>query len=186
MADERKSLWQGIKDSVAEANQRYQERAAETAARGLVDDGTTLTIYRDGTFTTKSMLWGESERDRLLGFEHDVDSMRRKSTSGRGAAAVMTGGMSPSGLQQSRRCLRDGHGREHRDTDVHDAEPERRPPTTIRSLKAATDAVLAQASPTVQNPSTDVAAQLKQLADLHAAGALSDVEFAAAKGRLLG
>src|SRR5262245_34494708 len=32
---------------------------------------------------------------------------------------------------------------------------------------------------------TDLAAKIKQLADLHAAGALSDDEFAAAKARLL-
>lgn len=186
MADERKSLWQGIKDSVAEANQRYQERAAETAARGLVDNGTTLTIYSDGTFTTKSMLWGESERERLLGFEHDMDSMRRKSTSGRGAAAIMTGGVSLFASNNRGVVYVTVTGESTGIRTYTTRNPSGTLLTTIRSLKAAADAVLAQASLTLQNPSTDVAAQLKQLADLHAAGALSDVEFAAAKGRLLG
>jgi hypothetical protein len=49
-------------------------------------------------------------------------------------------------------------------------------------------AVPQQAAPVPQQPSgpTSMSDQLKQLSDLHASGALSDDEFAAAKSRLLG
>jgi hypothetical protein len=43
-----------------------------------------------------------------------------------------------------------------------------------------------QTAPNAPAPGpTDVAAKLKQLADLHSSGALTDEEFAAAKGKLL-
>jgi multidrug resistance efflux pump len=41
-------------------------------------------------------------------------------------------------------------------------------------------------APPVAAPATDVVGQLKQLADLKAAGVLSDAEFEAAKAKLLG
>lgn len=43
----------------------------------------------------------------------------------------------------------------------------------------------APAIPAAAHQATDVAAQLKTLAELHAGGALSDDEFASAKARLL-
>jgi hypothetical protein len=65
-----------------------------TLASGKIDKGgTTLTLYRDGTFTTMG-LFSTSKPDRLVAFSSDIDSMRRKSTTGRGAAALATGGMS--------------------------------------------------------------------------------------------
>lgn len=61
---------------------------------GKIDKaGTTLTLYRDGTFTTTGMIF-TSNPDRLVGFSADTDSMRRKSVTGRGAAFIATGGLS--------------------------------------------------------------------------------------------
>ena len=49
--------------------------------------------------------------------------------------------------------------------------------SSIRSLKAAADSVIAQASPsTATQGEVDHVAQLKQLAELHQAGALTDTE----------
>lgn len=184
---ERKSLWQGLKESVAEASRQYAEAAAETMARGLVDNSTTLTIFKDGTFVTKST-WGESERDRLLGFEHDIDSMRRKSVSGRGAAAVMTGGISLLASNNRGVVYVTVIGESTGVRTYTTRNPSGTALTTIRSLKAAADTVVAQTSASGGGapPVGDVAAQLQQLADLRASGALSDSEFAAAKARLLG
>lgn len=44
----------------------------------------------------------------------------------------------------------------------------------------------ATASAPAPAPSGDLTSKIKQLADLHATGALSDAEFAAAKSKLLG
>jgi Short C-terminal domain len=43
-----------------------------------------------------------------------------------------------------------------------------------------------RAPPPAASQATDVTAELKRLADLHAQGALSDEEFAAAKAKVLG
>lgn len=51
-----------------------------------------------------------------------------------------------------------------------------------RSPQAGADALSAPPQPT----SPDVAEKLKELAGMHASGALSDAEFAAAKAKLLG
>jgi hypothetical protein len=64
-------------------------------ASGKIDKNTTLTFYSDGTFTTMG-LFITSEPDRLVGFSFDIDSMRRKSVTGRAAAALITQGMSLS------------------------------------------------------------------------------------------
>ncbi|MEV6964695.1 SHOCT domain-containing protein [Hamadaea sp. NPDC051192] len=44
----------------------------------------------------------------------------------------------------------------------------------------------AAAMPAAPQPGVDLTAELKKLADLHTAGALTDEEFATAKARLLG
>ncbi|PXW33686.1 UNVERIFIED_CONTAM: ribosomal L7/L12-like protein [Williamsia faeni] len=62
-------------------------------ASGMIDQKTTFALYRDGTFTTKGAFL-TSMADRLVAFSFDTDSMRRKSTTGRGVAAVATGGLS--------------------------------------------------------------------------------------------
>lgn len=59
--------------------------------------------------------------------------------------------------------------------------------TDAAAFKAAlTDLVLGSHAPAVTTAAPDVLAQLKNLADLHASGALSDEEFAAAKALLIG
>jgi len=59
--------------------------------------------------------------------------------------------------------------------------------TGTRSLKQAADVATAPPVPTPAAPTPDanIASQLHKLVDLHAAGALTDAGFAAAKKRLL-
>lgn len=223
-----------------------------------------------------------SEPDRLVAFSFDVDSMRRKSITGRGAAALVTGGMSVV-ASNNRGVIYVTITGERSGTKTYTTRnPEDKILSSIRTLQAAADTLLASPSlaltaPTLADPSSgarerfgdgpyavlldlphgvrqqiadqlkrdrpigaiktlrdalgadiglkeakhiidalrqlpdedrkeildglpqlpeegsatttqrnnDIATQLKQLADLHAAGALSDEEFAAAKTRLL-
>ncbi|WP_234788789.1 SHOCT domain-containing protein [Mycolicibacterium iranicum] len=171
-------------------------------ASGKIDKGgTTLTLYRDGTFTTTGMIF-TSEPDRLIGFSSDIDSMRRKSTAGRGAAALLSFGLTGAPVS-----LAAGNNRgviyvtitgEHSGTKTYTSKnPENRLLTSIRSLQASADHLIATPPPPAAvtksdqsrtnstQPSSDVATQLKMLAELHASGALSADEFAAAKSRIL-
>lgn len=162
---------------------------------GIIDKGgTTLTIYRDGTFTVKGLFF-TSEPDRLLGFSSETDSMRRKSTSGRGAAFIATGGISLLASNNRGVLYVTVTGQRSGAKTYTSKNPENRLLTIVRSLQAAADQLLAS-PPTTAAPSrqpsgtdtpkgSDIGTQLKTLADLHASGALSDSEFAAAKARLL-
>ena len=168
-----------------------------TLASGKIDKGgTTLTLYRDGTFVTMGMIFN-SAPDRLVGFSSDIDSMRRKSVTGRGAAFVATGGMSIL-ASNNRGVVYVTITGERSGTKTYTTKnPDNGLLSSIRSLQAAADALLAVPSATVtasdggsatttqRNSDSDVATQLKTLAELHATGALSDEEFAAAKARLL-
>lgn len=164
-------------------------------ASGKIDKGgTTVTLYRDGTFTTTGMIF-TSEPDRLVAFSSDVDSMRRKSVTGRGAAFLATGGISVLASNNRGVVYVTITGERSGAKTYTNKNPENKHLTTIRSLQAAADQLLASSpaavtvSAEVSAPTTqqtgDVATQLKTLADLHTSGALSDDEFTAAKRRLL-
>lgn len=163
--------------------------------RGFVDKShTAITIFGDGTFCMDMV--GLEKRDRLVGVSVDIDSMRRKSVTGRGAAAVLT-----TGLVGGPVSLLAGNNRgvlyvtitgERSGAKTYTStNPGDQLLTSVRSLKAVADQLLAThpspsgGSPEAAEPNLDVAAQLKTLAELHAAGALSDDEFTAAKARLL-
>lgn len=187
MAAERRGFWRGLKDDVTEATHKSSERAAERVANGPVDKVTSLTIYTDGTFTTKVVFGKESERDQLLGFDHDADSIRRKSATGRGTAAMMTGGASLLAANNRGVVYATVTGEITGIQTFTTRNPDGSLLTGLRRLKAATDMVLAQRDAAPEPSSaTGVAEQIEKLAALHAAGALSDEEFAAAKARLLG
>jgi hypothetical protein len=173
VADERKGFWASLAPD------------PEVLASGLVDNTTSMKIYKDGTFTTKGGFGKESVRDRLLGFDHDADSMRRKSATGRGGAALMTGGLSLLASNNRGVIYVTVTGEQTNVRTFTTRNPSGTALSSIRSLKAAADAVLAKAGASAAGGAGDVA-QLVQLAELHAAGALSDAEFAAAKARLLG
>lgn len=170
-------------------------------ASGVVDKGgTTVTLFGDGTFTTRGFT--TSQPDRLVAFSSDIDSMRRKSLTGRGAAAIVTTGLTGAPLS-----LIAGNNRgviyvtitgERSGVKTYTTRnPEDKLLSSVRSLQAAADQLLAspptrvsasdegRATATTTQQQTDVAAQLKTLAELHASGALSDEEFATAKARLL-
>lgn len=177
--------------AATEAYRRVEAARTEVLEQGSIDGKIRLTIYRNGTFTTKPVFGRESEPDRLLGFDHDIDSMRRKSVTGRSAAAVLTGGASLLASNNRGVVYVTVTGEKSGVRTFTTRNPDGHVLSSIRSLKAAVDALLessgASASPsTASAPSGSFAEQLKQLAELHAAGALSDAEFTAAKQRLLG
>lgn len=164
-------------------------------ASGKIDKGgTILTLYRDRTFTTTGIIF-TSDPDRLVAFSSDIDSMRRKSITGRGAAALVTGGMSVLASNNRGVMYVTITGQWSGTKTYTTRNPEDKLLSSIRSLQAAADQLLAtlpavgppasEGTATNTRPNSDVATQLKTLADLHAGGALSDGEFAAAKARLL-
>lgn len=175
-----------------------QATPAKVASGRIDKGGTTLTLYQDGTFTTTGMIF-TSEPDRLVGLSSDIDSMRRKSVTGRGGAAVVTTGLTGAPLS-----LFAGNNRgviyvtitgEHSGTKTYTSKnPDNKLLSTIRSLQAAADHLLLSPSAVVpasderSKPATqqnDIPTQLKMLAELHSTGALSGEEFAAAKARIL-
>lgn len=173
---------------------RNQPRPTMLASGKIDKGGTTLTLYRDGTFTTTGMIF-TSDPDRLVAFSSDIDSMRRKSVTGRGAAALFTGGMSLV-ASNNRGVVYVTITGEWSGTKTYTTRnPDDRTLSSIRSLQAAADQLLAstpavvtasdESGATATQRDGDVATQLKMLAELHATGALSDDEFAAAKARLL-
>jgi hypothetical protein len=184
--------WDGTRwtDQVRAKKQGFWASLApdpDVLATGLVDNQTTMKIYKNGTFTTKPVFGKDSHRDRLLGFEHDIDSMRRKSTTGRGAAAMLTGGVSLLASNNRGVVYVTVAGERTNVRTYTTRNPSGTTLTTIRSLKAAADNVISQTSASpAQQGGADHVSQLKQLAELHQAGALTDAEFAAAKARLLG
>jgi len=163
---------------------------------GKIDKvGTTLTLYRDGTFTTTGMIF-TSNPDRLVGFSADTDSMRRKSVTGRGAAFIATGGLSLLASNNRGVLYVTVTGELSGSKTYTSKNPENKLLSSVRSLQATADQLLASPHPptaadgntggaAAAQPAVDVASQLKTLAELHASGALSDEEFAAAKARLL-
>lgn len=153
-------------------------------ARGLIDNLTTMKIYDDGTFTTKSGFGKDSAPDRLVGFDHDADSMRRKSATGRGGAALMSGGLSLLASNNRGVLYVTVTGEKTKVRTFTTRNPSGTTLSSVRSLKAAADKLLAQSTAAAAGASE--VAQLQQLADLHKSGALSSAEFAAAKKRLLG
>lgn len=157
--------------------------AGQVMARGLVDSVTTMKVFRDGTFTVKTGFGKESAPDRLVGFEHDADSMRRKSVTGRGAAALFTGGVSLLASNNRGVLYVTVTGERTGVRTFTTRNPSGTALSSVRALKAAADSLVQQ--PTAR-ATADIPAQLRQLAELHSAGALSDSEFAAAKSRLLG
>ena len=128
-------------------------------ASGKIDKGgTTLTLYRDGSFTTTGMIF-TSEPDRLVAFSFDVDSMRRKSITGRGAAALVTGGMSVV-ASNNRGVIYVTITGERSGTKTYTTRnPEDKILSSIRTLQAAADTLLASPSlaltaPTLADPSS--------------------------------
>lgn len=164
-----------------------------TLASGKIDNGgTTLALYKDGTFTTTG-LFRTSEPERLIAFTSDVDSMRRKSVTGRGAAWFATGGMSMLASNNRGVIYVTITGAISGTKTYTTKNPEDNFLSTIRTLQSAADQLLASQplpasaglNPSPSQQGSDVATQLKMLAELHASGALSDDEFVAAKARLL-
>ena len=163
-----------------------------TLASGKIDNaGTTLALYNDGTFTTTG-LFHTGEPEHLIAFTSDIDSMRRKSVTGRGAAWFATGGMSIFASNNRGVIYVTITGAISGTKTYTTKNPGDKLLSTIRTLQTAADQLLASpptapaglsTSPSQQ--SSDVATQLKTLAELHASGALSDDEFVAAKARLL-
>lgn len=151
-----------------------------------------MRIYSDGTFATRIGPFGKwSGLDRLVAFDFDMDSMRRKSMTGRGAAALMTGGLSLAASNNRGVLYVTVTGEKTGVRTFTTRNPMGVVLTGTRSLKQAADLASAPPAPVAPTgaaamaPDAGVASQLQKLADLHAVGALTDAEFAAAKARLL-
>ncbi|MCM3897083.1 SHOCT domain-containing protein [Gordonia sputi] len=162
---------------------------APELASGQIDSSTTLRLYRDGTYTTTG-LFLTSAPDTLVDLSYDTDSMRRKSASGRGVAAALTGGASLLAANNRGVLYVTVTGATRGAKTYTTKNPSDRILTGIRSLQAAANTLIGaprdRAATPDQSPPVDMAAQLKAVADLHASGALTDEEFTAAKARLLG
>lgn len=159
-------------------------------ARGMVDNMTVMRLYSDcsyslGTFRDGGLRFG------LIAFDVDSDAMRRKSLTGRGAAALATGGLSVLAANNNRGVL---YVTVSGEMNAFKTFTTRNPSNTllsdVRTLQAAADRLLAEQerkkAPPVAAAATSIASELQQLAQLHQAGALTDAEFAAAKARLIG
>jgi hypothetical protein len=179
VGDEPRSYWK----SLLEGN-------SQALATGLVDAFTNCTIYRDGTFTTRRGFGNESARDRLLGFDHDADSMRRKSVTGRGGAALLTGGISLIASNNRGVVYVTVTGEATKVRTFTTRNPSGTLLSSIRSLKAAADAVVAHSIPrpspstavvTLSEPKPDEGLgdvrRLQALAELLNAGLVSEAEF---------
>jgi hypothetical protein len=179
VADERKGFWKSL-----------LEQDPDVLAAGLVDAMTNCTIYRDGTFTTRSGFGAESARERLLGFDHDADSMRRKSVTGRGSAALLTGGVSLLASNNRGVVYVTVTGERSKVRTFTTRNPSGTVLSTIRSLKAAADAVIAQSNaapppvtvkdvppPEQPNEGLSQVRRLQALADLFEQGMVTEAEF---------
>lgn len=181
-------------DDVAET-QAAQVKVPELMS-GQIDKTTTLRIYQDGTFSTAGILSVHSTPERLVSLSYDVDSMRRKSTTGRGVAAVLTSGFSLAAANNRGVLYVTVTGAVTGTKTYRTKNPSNSLLSSVRSLQAAaqaaTTSAAAQNDPgphtehSTQPGDRDIAAQLASLAQLHTSGALSDDEFAAAKSKLLG
>lgn len=196
-----KDWWLGKTEEQQARKARLQQKAedlrsgakttsrGERIAKGPVDQFTSVSIYRDGTFTTTKGMAGvgvESEPDRLLGFDHDSDSMRRKSVTGRAAAAIVTAGTSPLVASNNRGVIYVTVTGERTGARTFTTRnPSGEILTAVRTLKAAADTVITSSSSESAEPPADVMTQIQRLAELHAAGALTDEEFATKKAQLL-
>lgn len=181
-----RKVWEDMKFGWEQGGRNVADFEAQLAARGRVEALTSMTLFKDGTFTVTRGLGKPTERERLVGFEHDIDSMRRKSVTGRGAAALATGGLSVLASNNRGVVYVTVTGEKTGVKTYTTQNPESGLLSEVRSLKAAADGLLAP-TPGNEPEYTDagIAAQLQQLSDLHASGALSADEFAAAKTRLL-
>lgn len=157
-------------------------------AEGLIDGTRTMRIYDDGAFVIRTVLLRrDSAPDWLTGFSYDMDSMRRKSATGRGVAAMMTGGASLLAANNRGVVYVTVMGSASGVMSFTTRNPSGMLLTGIRELQAAADMVLSRRAQGEQSgSSSDIAAQLKNLADLRTSGALSEEEFQAAKSRVLG
>lgn len=189
-----REIIEGLELREASAQSEGQTWTVKLASGKIDKGGTLLTLYQDGTFTTKG-LFATSDPDHLLAFSTDSDSMRRKSVTGRGAAAILTQGISLAGANNRGVAYVTVTGQRSGVKTYTTRNPSDAMLSTIRSLQAAADILLAtptdgaaataSAGAAATQPGSDLATQLATLAELRASGALTDDEFVAAKSRLL-
>lgn len=180
----------GNKQGLPDRSKDHREKpSAEVLAKGQLDNGTALVIFKDGTFSTKGLggLGPKGAPDRLLAIDIDSDSMRRKSTVGRGAAVLATGGLSLAAGNNRGVSYITVTGERTGVKTYSQKNPQNHILDDHRTLKAAADSLLkssGQQAPQAPPPDS-VIEQIKKLGELHAAGVLTDDEFAAKKKDLL-
>ena len=193
-----KSWWRNAKDKIegqietqkAAKSEREAEYGHQTASHMF---GTKwVHIYSKGYVQVRDAVALKSSApfERLLAIDSQAD-VTKKSGFGRGAAAVVTAGANLS----SSNMRGDVYLTIGTDKTTHAlrAKPTTESVRAAKALEVAGKAAIAAANtrtatstatpPTAVQP--DAADQLKKLADLHAAGILTDDEFAAKKADLL-
>jgi len=143
----------------------------------------TVVIYQKGFVTVK----GSTEK--LVAISAS-DNTTTKSALGRGLGAVATAGINMHGSKLRGQAYLIVTT-ESKSVSIHLESPTPKEIQDLHRIVAAGQNVI-ESNKSVTPPSqgvavqSDVASQLKQLSDLHAAGALTDSEFAEAKSRILG
>ena len=171
---------------------RRQDSAARTTGadvlvEGEIGSGDYMKLYADGTFTIGR--WNPSAPDQLIAFSYDSDSMRRKSVTGRTAAAFASGGYSLAASNNRGVLYVTVTGRKTSTRTFTTRNPSNAVLSSVRAIKAVADGIHAHnpapRSTVAPTPASDLASQLDKLVQLHTTGALTDEEFANAKRRLL-
>lgn len=202
MGDDKKSGWRGAFDKVKSQVEQQVESHKEAKADAEDKYGRQVAshkfgskwvhIYSGGFVQIRELvaLKSSAPYERLVSIESQAE-VQKKSGFGRGAAAVVT-----LGVNQLSSNMR-GHVYLIIATDANlhsiTATPTEESVKAAKALEVAGKSVLAnsQSTPAQSSPTPppvaapDPAEQLKKLAELHAAGVVTDEEFAAKKADLL-
>lgn len=157
----------------------------EVLAEGFVPDSLLprrFTIFKDGTF----FYTGMDRADRLLGFEIDQDSMRRKSATGRGAAFLVTGGVSALASNNRGVAYLTVVGESTGTKTFTVQNPPSNVLSTLRSLSAAASGLLSGVRDEGRSSPSPAAEEIRALAALRDQGILTEVEFETKKRQILG
>lgn len=201
-AGKKQGFWAKVSADVKKSNEEAEARALQ--ARGPAGDlvtqqrfgGSAIEIYDGGYVRVAAFISKETPYEKLKSIKHSFQ-VQDKSTGGRLMAGMVTGGANYLTSKEKRtvfltlvtdkrvHSLRDTAGMGRREDKVAlGLEVAGR-----GVLDALTAAPAASAPAVVPMPAigqSDVIDQIKKLGELHAAGVLSDEEFASKKTELLG
>ena len=176
--------------AVKEADRQAQEaREIEMYGRQVAGEMLTMgtvRIYEKGFVSVGGLFMGRGNFEKLKSFEVFDNNMTKKTGFGRGATAILTGGLnliSPNTRGNLIVTI-------VTDANVHTGKllPQVHVIKSVNILQAAAHAVLeanSKEKPAPVGQSDDLSASLEKLVKLRDSGALSQQEFEQAKGKLL-